>query len=144
RMPCGERGRYDGCAYSDLTLESIAMSQSLNWGILGTGRIAGTLANAIRESRTGQLLAVGSRTQASADRFGGEHGVARAYSTYQVVLVVDDVQAVYVAVPYLMRAGWSTRRAEAGRRMLCEQPLPSNVGHARALLVAVRALDVFC
>ena len=43
--------------------------KKLNWGILGTGMIARALAKAINESQTGTLLAVGSRSQATADKF---------------------------------------------------------------------------
>ncbi len=36
----------------------------IGWGILGTGKIAQTLADAIKDSETGRLVAVGSRTPA--------------------------------------------------------------------------------
>ena len=39
------------------------------WGILATGRIARKLADAVVESDTSELVAVGSRTQAAADAF---------------------------------------------------------------------------
>ena len=41
------------------------MSSSLNWGILGTGRIAGIFARALARSQTGKLAAVGSRSEAA-------------------------------------------------------------------------------
>ena len=42
---------------------------SLSWGILSTGRIAGIFARQLSESKTGRLAAVGSRSQANADKF---------------------------------------------------------------------------
>ena len=38
------------------------MSEQLSWGILATGRIAGLFAKGLARSRTGRLVAVGSRT----------------------------------------------------------------------------------
>ena len=40
----------------------------LNWGLIGGGSIAYVFCNAMRFTDTGQILAVGSRTQSKADR----------------------------------------------------------------------------
>ena len=55
------------------------MSKQLHWGILGTGGIAATFARGLAETETGELVAVGSRTQESAERFGDEHNVLRRH-----------------------------------------------------------------
>ena len=72
----------------------------LRWGILGTGRIAGIFSRGIIASQSGQLAAVGSRTQASADRFAREFGVPRAHGSYESLLADRDVQAVYIGLPH--------------------------------------------
>jgi len=46
------------------------MSEALRWGILGTGRIAHSFVEALGETDSGVLVAVASRDQATADRFG--------------------------------------------------------------------------
>jgi predicted dehydrogenase len=46
------------------------MEKQVAWGILGTGSIAHTFAKAVGESKTGRLVAIGSRSQESADKFG--------------------------------------------------------------------------
>jgi len=61
---------------------------SLSWGILGTGRIAGIFAKQLAQSKTGKLIAVGSRSQASADKFTAEYRVPRGYSTYEALLAI--------------------------------------------------------
>ena len=40
------------------------MGKELNWGILSTGAIAGAFAHGLGQSRTGRLVAVGSRARA--------------------------------------------------------------------------------
>ena len=46
-----------------------AQNNKLRWGILATGSIAGSFAEGVLNSETGQLVAVGSRSQESADKF---------------------------------------------------------------------------
>ena len=62
------------------------MSKKLAWGIISTGRIAGVFANGVAASNTGELIAVGSRTQESADKFGDEFNVPRRYGSYEQLL----------------------------------------------------------
>ncbi len=69
-----------------MTQANVAQELQLKWGILGTGNIAKTLALAINASKTGHLLAVGSRSQEAADKFGAEHSIERRYDTYDKVL----------------------------------------------------------
>src|SRR5918992_3618255 len=54
---------------------------ALRWGVLGTGWIAERFVQALRTSTTQQVVAVGSRTQASAERFAGAAGVLTAHGS---------------------------------------------------------------
>ena len=117
--------------------------KKLNWGILGTGMIARALAKAINESQTGTLLAVGSRSQATADKFGDEFKVARRYASYEALLADRDVQAVYISLPNHMHAEWAVKCAEAGKHILCEKPFTINHAEAMAVIEAVRSRGVF-
>ena len=83
------------------------MSTKLKWGIIGTGHIARCLSDGVRWSEGGELLAVGSRTQDGADRFGEEFDIPRRYAGYQALLDDPEVQAVYVATPHPMHAEWT-------------------------------------
>ena len=72
----------------------------INWGILGTGRIAAELAQALAELPDARLVAMGSRTAESAAAFAGTHNVERAYASYEALLADEDVEIVYVATPH--------------------------------------------
>jgi thioredoxin reductase (NADPH) len=50
----------------------IHMARTLSWGIIGAGGIARSFAKGVANSRTGKLLAIGSRSQEKADKFGAE------------------------------------------------------------------------
>ena len=108
----------------------------LRWGILGTGRIAGIFSRGILASQSGQLAAVGSRTQASADRFAREFGVPRAHGSYEALLADREVQAVYVGLPHPFHAEWTIRTARAGKHILCEKPLALNRAEATTMAAA--------
>ena len=116
---------------------------TLTWGILGTGAIAGTFARGIAASETGALLAVGSRTQEAADRFGAEFGVQRRYPSYDALLEDPDVQAVYISLPNHLHGEWTIKCARAGKHILCEKPLTTNYAEAMIVLEEVRRAGVF-
>lgn len=119
------------------------MADKLAWGILSTGRIAGTFARALAHSKTGTLVAVGSRTQPAADHFGRQHDIPRRHGSYEALLADPTVQAVYIATPHPMHAEWAIKAAEAGKHILCEKPLALNHAEAMAVIEAAREHDVF-
>jgi len=117
--------------------------RTLRWGILGTGRIAETLAKAIAESSTGTLVAIASRTAEAANRFADKYDIPRRHASYQRLLDDDEVDAVYIALPNQMHAEWAIKCARAGKHILCEKPLTTNLPQAMAVIEAVRYHDVF-
>ncbi len=119
------------------------MSGSLRWGILGTGRIAHSFAAALAETDSGSLVAVASRDQAGADRFGNEFDVPHRHASYELLLADPDVEAVYIAPPHPYHARWAIRAAEAGKHILCEKPLTLNAPTSMAVVDAARRNDVF-
>jgi predicted dehydrogenase/aryl-alcohol dehydrogenase-like predicted oxidoreductase len=124
-------------------LKDQKMSSTLNWGIIGTGAIARTFAAGLARSKTGKLLAIASRSQDKADRFGQELNVERRYGSYEALLADKDVQAVYIATPHPHHAEWAIKAAEAKKHILCEKPIALNHAAATAIVEAARANDVF-
>ena len=108
----------------------------LAWGIIGTGRIAKAFAKSIPTSRTGKLVAVGSRTQEAADAFAKEFRT-KAHGSYEAVLADPDVQAIYISTPHPMHIEWTIKAARAGKHILCEKPIGMN--HSEAMMAAEAA-----
>ena len=119
------------------------MSKTLAWGILGTGTIARIFTKGLTDSKTGTLVAVGSRTQEAADAFGDEWKVAHRHGSYEQLLADPAVQAVYIATPHPLHAEWAIKAAEAGKHILCEKPLALNHAEAMAVIEAALRHDVF-
>jgi len=117
--------------------------EKLNWGILGAGSIAKALAQGVAASKTGKLVAIGSRSLEKANKFGDEFKVPHRHGSYEALLSDKDVQAVYIAVPHPMHAEWAIKAAEAGKHILCEKPLTLNYHEASAVIDAAWRNDVF-
>lgn len=115
----------------------------LRWGILGTGIIAHTLARALGTSRTGELVAVGSRSLDSARKFAAEFSVPRAHESYDALLADPEVDVVYVSTPHPSHAEWSIRAARAKKHVLCEKPLGMSQAEVSSMVQAAREHDVF-
>jgi predicted dehydrogenase/aryl-alcohol dehydrogenase-like predicted oxidoreductase len=117
---------------------SVNSPTSLRWGIISTGSIAKTFARSLPASQTGQLVAVGSRSQESADKFGAEFKVPRCYSSYDLLLADEEVDAVYIATPHPLHAEWAIKAADAGKHVLCEKALTVNWPDAQRVVEATR------
>lgn len=114
----------------------------LNWGILGTGAIAGTFAKGMKACNNGNLVAVGSRVLDRARMLTDDHG-GKPYGSYDDMLGDPTVEAVYIALPHHMHMEYTIKCAQAGKHILCEKPFTLNALEAERALKAVREADVF-
>src|SRR5215831_13389530 len=104
------------------TDEEGARGDDLRWGILGTGKIARILTEALAASQDGTVIRVGSRDDARASAFADGFGVSR-HGDYAAVVSDPDVDVVYVALPHPFHREWAVAAADAGKHVLCEKPL---------------------
>ena len=115
----------------------------VRWGIIGAGSIAGQFAEALATLPEAETLAVGSRSQDSADRFAEAHGFSRSYPSYEDLAADPDVDVVYVATPHPFHAGNVELCLRAGKAVLCEKPFTVNAAEARRLVGLAREMDLF-
>ena len=118
------------------------MVQPLKWGILATGSIANTFAKTLARASGGVAVAVASRSQESADRFGEAYKIPRRHGSYQGLLDDPEVQAIYVSTPHPMHVEWVIKAARAGKHILCEKPIGMNRLETRRMIDAADAADV--
>jgi len=119
-------------------------STLIRWGILGTSFISEVIAHAIRESETGELFAIGSRSIASAKQFAEKYAIPKYYADYQELLHDDDIDAIYIGLPNHLHKEWIVHAALAGKHILCEKPLVLNVLEAQEVIAQVEKSRVFC
>jgi predicted dehydrogenase len=119
------------------------MKETLGWGVIGTGIIAGDFAEALeRSSRCRIVNAVGSSV-AKGRAFRERFRLPRSSASIDELLGDPAVDAVYVATPHPQHEANALACIEAGRPVLCEKPLTLNATSAARLLDAARARRVF-
>lgn len=110
------------------------MTAPIKWGIISTGAIAKCFANALTQTDSGVAVAVGSRSQASADKFADQFDIPTRHASYEALLADPEVEAVYVATPHPWHPEWAIKAIEAGKHVLCEKPLAINHASAMAMI----------
>jgi len=105
----------------------------LNWGLLSTANINRALIPPLQVSKRNHLLAVGSRTQESADAYAREKKIERAYGSYESLLADPDIEVIYNSLPNHLHAEWTIKAVEAGKHVLCEKPIALNVDEVDAI-----------
>ncbi|WP_442509961.1 Gfo/Idh/MocA family protein [Novipirellula sp. SH528] len=112
------------------------------FGVLGTGRITRRLVADIQSTDGAEVTAIASRTSERARWQADQFGIAAAVEGYESLLVRDDVDAVYVALPPSMHAEWAIAAAKAGKHVLCEKPLTVSTKQSLAVHLACQAHSV--
>ena len=115
----------------------------VRWGILGTGGIASTFAGDLRLTESGVVGAVGSRSQASADRFADEFGIERRHAGYESLVADPEVDVVYVATPHPMHRDNAILALRAGKPVLVEKPFAMNAAEAVEIVEVAREMGLF-
>lgn len=95
---------------------------TVRWGALSTARINRPILEGARRSDRVDFIAVASRDEARALAYAREHGIERAYGSYEALLDDADIEAVYVSLPNSLHMEWTMRALAAGKHVLCEKP----------------------
>jgi predicted dehydrogenase len=119
------------------------MTDTVRWGILGTGGIATQFARDLPRVPGAELAAVGSRTTAAADRFAAEHGFARAHGSWAELAADPGVDVVYVATPHAFHLPAALACLEGGKAVLCEKPMTLDLASAARLVQEARSRGLF-
>ncbi|MGA1836672.1 Gfo/Idh/MocA family oxidoreductase [Herbiconiux sp. 11R-BC] len=114
----------------------------LRWGIVAPGWIAGYFAGAVNRHTHQKLAAVASRTLARAEAFAAEHGVDRAYGSYEELFGDPELDVVYIAAPQSEHLTLGLLAIASGKHVLIEKPLATNAADARTLVAAAREAGV--
>lgn len=119
------------------------MTEKFRWGILSTGNIAKQFARGLQVLPDAELVAVGSRSQASADAFGEIFDVPHRHASYVALANDPDVDAVYIGTPHIYHAENCLLCLDAGKAVLCEKPFAINARQAEQVIARAREKDLF-
>ena len=108
--------------------------ETVRWGVVSTAHIATSFVADAVHAPNADVVAVASRSEERAAAFAREHGIPRAYGSYEALFDDPDVDAVYVATPHTLHAENAADALRAGKAVLCEKPLTVSPDEARALI----------
>ena len=114
------------------------MTETIRWGVLGTGRI-GTrkVIPAMQRGTHSVVAALASRDRARGEAAAAALGIAKVHESYEALLADPEIDAIYNPLPNHLHVPWTIRAAEAGKHVLCEKPIALNAQEA-GQLIAVR------
>ncbi len=107
--------------------------KTINWGLIGAGRIAHSFAQDLPHAPHCRLRAVAARDGSAARSFGDKYGITTAYEGYDSLLADPAIDAVYISTPHTHHARHAEAALRAGKAVLCEKPLTATPPEARHL-----------
>lgn len=120
----------------------MSSTNKINWGILGAGNIAKQFAAGVPTSKTGKLVAIGSRSIEKANTFADQFNIPNRHGSYEELLADKEVHAIYIATPHTQHPEWAIKAIRAGKHVLCEKPIGLNHAQAQGIIEEARNHNV--
>ena len=108
-------------------------TKMIRFGMIGTGKIAQKFWQANRYGKDFELTAVYSRTLERAREFGFQKGRLQYFDDLEAFANSDCIDAVYVASPNCCHHDQVMTLLKAGKHVLCEKPMASNLKEAEEM-----------
>ena len=99
--------------------------------IMGTGKIAGVMAETLKNTRGVTCYAVGSRTVDRAREFASKYGIKKAYGSYEELVLDPKIDLIYVATPHSEHYENVKLALSNGKHVLCEKAFMLNEQQAQ-------------
>jgi predicted dehydrogenase len=120
----------------------VNIGEPVRIGVLGCASIAlRRVAPAMLAEPGITLVAVASRDEAKA-RDAATLFACEAIAGYEKLLARKDIEAVYLPLPTALHAAWALRALGAGKHVLVEKPLTTNIFQTLRVLAQARRLGL--
>ena len=106
-------------------------------GVIGAGRFAGFIAEAVSDLPDVKITTVADPRLDAAEALASHHA-ARSTADWTALLDDEEVDVIVVATPPAEHAGIALRCLESGRHVFCEKPLALDAGTAWQVEQTVR------
>jgi predicted dehydrogenase len=117
------------------------MSNKLNFGLIGTGGIAQTYAQAFATTEIAMLIAVADVRKESADAFAEPFG-AKSFGDFKALAESAGFDAVIISTPPNTHPEIATYFMKRGVHVLCEKPLCLSVAEAKEMIACAEKTGV--
>ena len=102
-------------------------SNSINWGIIGAGKIASKFATDLNTVPNSNLYAIASRNLEKATVFRKEFNADIAYGSYEDLVLDSNIDAIYIATPHSFHKAHTILCLNHNKAVLCEKPFAMNL-----------------
>lgn len=117
----------------------MSYSSPIRIGILGAAAIVPmALTNPAKSVHDAQILGIAARDPKRAQRLAKKYHIPRVHQTYAALISDPDIDAIYNPLPNSLHAEWTIRALKAGKHVLCEKPLASNMEEAEEMARVAR------
>jgi predicted dehydrogenase len=127
-------------------LRAQSSGKKIGYAVIGLGRIADHFMRGVLNTSNSQITALVSGHRDKAERIAVQYNVPSTsiynYENFDEIAHNPAVDAVYVALPNSMHAEYTMRAARAGKHVLCEKPMATNVAECQAMIDACKKANV--
>ena len=88
-------------------------------GIMGTGRMAGIMADTIKDVKGAVCYAVGSRSIDTANSFASAHGIKKSYGSYAELVSDPKIDLIYIVEDGFVHRFYSAAYPNLTAEQLC-------------------------
>lgn len=119
------------------------MNKTINWGIIGLGKIANKFAQDMQLSNNAVLHAVASRNGEKAKLFSEKYNSTKWFDSYEALANDPEIDVVYIATPHTFHFEYAMMCLEKGKGVLCEKPMGMNAAEVEALTSEAKSRNLF-
>ncbi|MAU10510.1 MAG: dehydrogenase [Anaerolineaceae bacterium] len=115
----------------------------IRWGILSTGNIANQFAKGLQVLDDAELVAVGSRSQSSADEFAKKYDIPHSHGSYEALANDPDVDVIYIGSPHSHHHEHMMLCLNGGKHILCEKAFTLTAAEAEECINLAQEKGLF-
>lgn len=119
------------------------MNKTINWGIIGLGKIAHKFVSDLQLIEDANLKAVASRSLEKSLKFGKKFNAENCYGNYEALVNDPEVDVVYIATPHSLHFENTLMCLENQKAVLCEKPLALNSDQVDEMISKAKKHKVF-
>lgn len=117
-------------------------SKTINWGIIGAGKIATKFATDLNTVSNSNFYAIASRNLEKAKAFGKEFHADIAYGSYEDLVSDSNIDAIYIATPHSFHKEHTMLCLNHNKAVLCEKPFAMNLKDVEDMIQLSKQKDI--
>lgn len=117
--------------------------KKINYGILSTASIVPRFVSGVRNSQSGVVTAIASRTESDAEKMATELDIPKSYGSYQELCQDAEVDVVYIATYNKAHYETAMLALENNKHVLLEKPFCLTKKEATHLFAVAKMRDCF-